>query len=1045
MLKWAYHLCLALLLLSSIALEGMVPPHPRYQNPPANWQAIKPERKSSKSENMAASVENNLQQTRLKKDSEELPNNILALMVQFSDKHFKTALDYPDSLNHDEVFFDRWMLHLREFYSDASHGRYVLNYTVYPQVLTLPHPMSWYGNDSDPYIDKKLPSILQDLMPLCDDQIDFNAYGGLVIFHAGAGQETDIESIRNDNIWSTFLTRKALQETYDPDNDDYPGFTTGDGAILKNVVIVPEDQYQDYFPGPGEEDADLYLFSIYGVLVHQFGHILGLPTLFDNFSANGSSQGIGNWGLMGTGVWNASGYVPAQLSAWCRYYLGWEDAITLEEDTSNVPLDHFLNHQDGAIRLYKVPISDTEYFLIENRQQNPDGSLDPYNNLPSYSFKLLPEGIQDYYENFPELPYFNIMENSYQGCEWDFFLPGYGMSPHTDGSGILIWHIDENVIASHFSQDFDDNSVNGNQNHKGVDLEEADGYQHLDTSIMSDYKYGGPDDSFRAGNNDYFGDGTHQSQIWLPTSESYYGGVPLEIYDISESGNRMHFSLRFAWKLDVGYNSVNTLPAAALDLDGDGQNEIFYPMPSGKLAMFDAEVWADEFPIQIQDIPYMYTWDGSRLYIPTQSENLVRLFCIDGYYRNYVLNLPSSYWLSHPVDGGNELYLPLWDESEQHSQIRLYNKDLPGSSQVLFSQPAELLGNLSLSDSLLYALVHYEGEAKLNLLSYPRHANIDQNYDLWPIDVPADSSVVGIYTARLRDKLNLIVQCSSSIYVFDLQAESPMLAPGFPVVVADSISAPINLADIDGNGSLDMLWASSYRLYIIDYGGNDLAVASHNLGLADDGISAGVLAMDLDGDSNYELASAMNFNRLAVWEENYRLKRGYPVSFGSRGRHLPFVTPGSDQKYYLWQATDRGQIYRSELPDYEPVMYQPHWSCEYGNLQRTANYPLIDLPNQYLSEEVFVQDETYIFPNPLKSYYEQKLRLSVMPTQDLEVELKIFDIRGKLLYQKSALAFAYLHNTEIFEIPAHKLSSGIYIALVKGGNKTLQLRFGVEK
>ena len=68
-----------------------------------------------------------------------------------------------------------------------------------------------------------------------------------------------------------------------------------------------------------------------------------------------------------------------------------------------------------------------------------------------------------------------------------------------------------------------------------------------------------------------------------------------------------------------------------------------------------------------------------------------------------------------------------------------------------------------------------------------------------------------------------------------------------------------------------------------------------------------------------------------------------------------------------------------------------------------------------------------------------------MPTQDLEVELKIFDIRGKLLYQKSALAFAYLHNTEIFEIPAHKLSSGIYIALVKGGNKTLQLRFGVEK
>jgi hypothetical protein len=74
---------------------------------------------------------------------------------------------------------------------------------------------------------------------------------------------------------------------------------------------------------------------------------------------------------MGTGVWNANGYVPAQLSAWCRYYLGWEDAVELHHSAEDLVIDHFLNHQEGAIRLYKLPISNTEYFFwrIANKTQ----------------------------------------------------------------------------------------------------------------------------------------------------------------------------------------------------------------------------------------------------------------------------------------------------------------------------------------------------------------------------------------------------------------------------------------------------------------------------------------------------------------------------------------------------------------------------------------------------------------------------------------------------------------------------------------------------
>ncbi|NCU27545.1 hypothetical protein EOM86_12655, partial [Candidatus Nomurabacteria bacterium] len=365
--------------------------------------------------------------------------------------------------------------------------------------------------------------------------INYSAYDGLVIFHAGAGQESDISSLRTDEIWSTFLTRKDLQERFDPENDDYPGFTSPDGAILKNVVIVPESEFQDYFPAENEDNSSAYLFSIYGVLAHQFGHLIGLPTLFDNNSANGRSQGIGNWGLMGTGVWNGNGYVPAQLSAWSRYYLGWENAITVRNDADNLVVDHFLNHSPEANRLYKIPISEHEYYLIENRQQNPDGSLNPYNNAPSYTFKLLPAGQQEYYPALDSLlPYFNFMTNQYIGSEWDFFLPGLGGplasgSQLVDGSGLLIWHIDENIINEYFEQNFDTNQVNADALHKGVDLEEADGIEQLDTAVYDTFKYGSPYDSFRAGNNDYFGNQVHNGVLSLPTAAILLGRVTLSI------------------------------------------------------------------------------------------------------------------------------------------------------------------------------------------------------------------------------------------------------------------------------------------------------------------------------------------------------------------------------------------------------------------------------------------------------------------------------------------------------------------------------------
>ena len=117
-------------------------------------------------------------------------------------------------------------------------------------------------------------------------------------------------------------------------------------------------------------------------------------------------------------------------------------------------------------------------------------------------------------------------------------MPGIGGPPIDgeiiDGSGILIWHVDENVIDANFTADLELNQINNDSSHKGIDLEEADGFQYLDLSYPHLYSRGSPFASYRAGNQDYFGGEINPftSVFTMATAESYYGGVQLEIFDI---------------------------------------------------------------------------------------------------------------------------------------------------------------------------------------------------------------------------------------------------------------------------------------------------------------------------------------------------------------------------------------------------------------------------------------------------------------------------------------------------------------------------------
>lgn len=173
----------------------------------------------------------------------------------------------------------------------------------------------------------------------------------------------------------------------------------------------------------GEEPG---LPATIGIMAHELGHDLGWPDLYD---VDLSSDGIGNWSLMAYGTWNAvsggrSGSSPAHPDAFSKVQQGWVTPQQVTSTTAGVALDAVSTAPDlvqvldnpGGVDWGGGSAGEGEYFLIENRQ------------LTGY----------------------------------DSGLPGCGLA---------VWHIDESVSGA---------SVNDDEYHKLIDLEEADGLDELD-------------------------------------------------------------------------------------------------------------------------------------------------------------------------------------------------------------------------------------------------------------------------------------------------------------------------------------------------------------------------------------------------------------------------------------------------------------------------------------------------------------------------------------------------------------------------------------
>jgi M6 family metalloprotease-like protein len=492
----------------------------------------------------------------------------VVLLVDFDDQPMSaTANGAPaDSV---DLYFNRVMLFLSQMYSQMSDGLVTITWELSPRVYRLPQKMSWYGDDVD--IATREAALVHDAVVAGDPEIQYTRYDRFLLFHAGAGQEADVNNNSSELIWSVFFRTIDFQYWLDAPPDCVDEVYSANCIGIRTDDIDPRTNQPFYVPHmtivPETESQDGYDFGILGVVAHEFGHSFGLPDLYDTTAPDdfifADSQGIGTFGLMGAGIWNENGFFPSEMEAWSKFYVGWLRPRVVRPDETAAPVDLDLaaiehERRSAAVR---IPLGGDEYFLIENRIRD-------YNGNGKFDF-----------DDADANGVFDFWTDSYAGAEFDWFLPRElaGAPAGQDGSGLLIWHIDESIIRDLLLY----NLVNAEALHKGVDLEEADGIQDLDRLQLTFEAFGDSRDSWWAPfatqftphsepNTDGYGDA--HSGIWIT--------------DISGPGATMTFTLGFrapgtaeigdlkpGWPRDLP-GSVRDFNPVAGDLDGDGVLEL---------------------------------------------------------------------------------------------------------------------------------------------------------------------------------------------------------------------------------------------------------------------------------------------------------------------------------------------------------------------------------------------------------------------------------------------------------------------------------------
>jgi hypothetical protein len=906
-----------------------------------------------------------------------------------------------DPLPHNKEYFEAHLQFAKNYFAKVSKNNLVIEFEVLPTVITVSKNMKNYSppiKSSDFSGMAELVSETWQLAGTTFPNYDFNKFQLFTIFHAGVGRDVSLPgSIGNErDLPSVYLGLNTLRNYL---GSSFNGFPIGN-TLIKNSIILPQTQNRELDSYSGKYLVQL---TFNGLLVSSIASHLGLPDLFD--TKTGLSA-IGKFGLMdGQSIFAYNGLYPPEPSAWEKIVLGWVQPTVINSQNGIYNLTTELVSSISDTVIIKVPINDTEYFLLENRRRDAlsNGSVLTIWNDGVYSTKTFSKDTTGYYS-------FSV--DSVSGVvvdvdEFDWAVPG---------NGIVIWHIDEKII----NQKWASNEINADKNLRGVDVEEADGIQDIGRqfqTIFGDIVIGeGSYEDFWFSKNDSKLFTNKFDPKSLPNTNSNSGAKSLISFsDFSDSANVMSFKITFGDSLIIPLFNSNLpvqLPVEEIKLFTKNLID-FYVVRSSKnvsiLSSFDNSVFTlNDF--SEKEIALFN--NGNNTYVIGINGTILNVILMNdstsSFSHNLGTKITSAPSVIKNISEQSRLLLGLEDGKLVQIDMNTLSATFDGivSIENIASDPIlylSLYGNniSSISQTLV------TGDPTNSTFSY--HDNNGRSFS-----AKGEVTQFSMTKNHLSQDVAVFLLDNNRFEIYVNSVLTTSFLSKWGVINA------FGIGDIKQDGDNYIIFTSENRLIALNLNG----VLADNFPFEIENQSSflpTVLIGDFALDAYAEIVVFTNDGKMyAINGGNGKLIPGFPIAVDVADI-IDATFFNHDRKAAISSFNSRGRVNSWIIGAMEGTYY---WNGKIGNNQNLNFTEVASIANTI--NTFFPKNRAYNYPNPV---YDAQTFIRYYVNEDSKINIKIFDLSGDLVDELSDYARGGIDNETIWNVA--NIQSGVYLTRIE--------------